>query len=210
MSDAVETDLIVLTADANMETAVRGLLQQPKKLGIRQVRADIRRHPNRDPGCRLEGVAFLSPFQTQYSHAILMFDHEGCGAEAMAAVDLETQLAQDLANAGWGDRAQAIVLVPELEIWVWSDSPHVDDLLGWKDREPNLRRWLINEHFLAEGQIKPSRPKEAMEAALQIVRKPRSSARYEALAAKVSFERCTDSAFVKLRTTLQNWFSERA
>ena len=211
MTNTVEQeDLIVLTADANMEAAVRGILQQHGKLGIRQVQANVRRHPQRDPGCRVAGVEFLAPFKNQYSHALLMFDHEGCGEENTLAVNLETQLTRALANDGWDDRAKAIVLVPELEIWVWSDSPHVDAALGWHGREPNLRQWLVDEHFLIQGQSKPERPKEAMEAALRLVKKPRSSARYADLAAKVGFNRCTDQAFVGLKSILQTWFSDGA
>jgi len=46
-----------------------------------------------------------------------------------------------------------------------------------------------------------------MEAALRVVRKPRSSVLYQRLAQKISFGRCTDEAFHKFKTTLQNWFS---
>ncbi|MEN8217380.1 MAG: hypothetical protein ABFS56_13640 [Pseudomonadota bacterium] len=28
----------------------------------------------------------------------------------------------------------------ELEIWVWSDSPHVAEILGWKNKQPDLNR----------------------------------------------------------------------
>jgi hypothetical protein len=62
--------------------------------------------------------------------------------------------------------------------------------------------------FLEEDELKPARPKEALEAALRVVRVPRSSAIYKALAEKVSLSRCTDPAFLKLKTVLQQWFSE--
>ncbi|MGQ9576385.1 MAG: hypothetical protein ACUVUC_13810 [Thermoguttaceae bacterium] len=53
---------------------------------------------------------------------------------------------------------------------------------------------------------KPEPPKEAMKRALYEVRKPWSSALHHALAKKVSFKRCTDRAFLKLRHTLREWF----
>ena len=52
--------------------------------------------------------------------------------------NLETEAEQRLSSSGWDDRAVAIVLDPELEIWVWSDSPEVDDVLGWRGRIPRL------------------------------------------------------------------------
>ena len=44
--------------------------------------------------------------------------------------------------------------------------------------------------------------------AFRHVRRPRSSALYAALGEKVSVERCSDRAFLKLKTTLRNWFGE--
>ncbi len=67
---------------------------------------------------------------------------------------------------------------PELEVWVWSDSPHVDRILQWQDRRPSLREWLVEQKFLVPEEVKPERPKEAVENALRIVRLPRSSALY--------------------------------
>jgi hypothetical protein len=201
-----EKDLIVLVADPNMEAAVKGVLRQHQKLGIRSIATDVRRHPRHDPRCRTKGVNFLSAFTEQYAHAILMFDYEGCGVEADTASELESKLTAALGESGWGDRAATVILVPELEIWVWSDSPRVDEALGWKGRDPKLREWLMAQNYLVAGQAKPIRPKEAMEAALKIVRKPRSSAIFAELASQVGFERCVDQSFVQLKTTLRNWF----
>ena len=97
------------------------------------------------------------------------------------------------------------MLDPELEAWVWSDSPHVDDVAGWKNRRPSLRRWLISQDYLQEGATKPG-PKEALEAALRTVRKPRSASLYRQLAEKVSLRRCNDPSFLELKTVLTAWF----
>jgi hypothetical protein len=51
MKDKVK-DLIVLVADADMEAAVRGLLSRPSALGIRPISFDVKRHVQRDAGCR--------------------------------------------------------------------------------------------------------------------------------------------------------------
>jgi len=141
-----------------------------------------------------------------YDHAMVVFDRHGSGREQETRETIEADVERRLARNGWGNRAAAIVLDPELEIWVWSDSPEVPLTLGWGQREPNLQTWLTDNGFLVEGNSKPQDPKEAMEKVLRIVRKRRSSAIYRELANKVSLRRCVDPAFVKLTTTLQKWF----
>lgn len=95
---------------------------------------------------------------------------------------------------------------PELETWVWSESPHVDAALGWSGRSPDLRSWLTERGWLDSGNPKPRRPKEAVEKALWAIRKARSSAIYAQLARKVTVSGCVDPAFSKLKATLQTWF----
>jgi len=207
MSNTPKKDLLVLVADRNMEAAVAGVLSRYRSLGVRAVEADIQRHPEKDSGCRVAGVEYLSAFINQYEHGLLMFDHEGCGQETLSAKDLEVEIGSALAHAGWGDKAAAIVLEPELESWVWSDSPHVAEELGWAGRQPSLRSWLSQQGFWPQDAIKPHRPKEALEAALRQVRKPRSSAIYQGLAEKVSLKRCTDRGFLRLKRVLSEWFA---
>jgi len=201
-----QRDIIFLVADKNMEAAVQGLLGRPKSLQVRAVEAVIRTHPEKDPGCYLTAHEFLRPFYRRYAHAIVIFDREGCGNEVKPREELEAEVESRLAKNGWGARARAVVIAPELEMWVWSDSPEVDRALGWMGRSPALRSWLNEKGFLQQSERKPDRPKEAVEAALRFVRKPRSSAIYRELAESVSFRRCIDPAFQTLVTTLQTWF----
>jgi hypothetical protein len=206
MNTPAKKDLLVLVADGQMKAAVAGLLGRPEALGIRSLQFDIRPHPHKDPGCCLEGVNFLQAFASQYSHGLLMFDHAGSSRESESPETIETDLERQLGETSWDQRAAVIVLAPELEAWVWSDSPHVETELGWIDRQLNLREWLMASGFLEAGQVKPLRPKEAMEAVLWETRKPRSSAIYHALAGKVSLRTCSDRAFGKLKSVLQGWF----
>jgi hypothetical protein len=199
-------DVVFLVADRNIEAAVDALLSRPVSLAIRPVEAVIRTHPDKDPGCYLGAHDFLRAFPDLYAHAIVIFDREGCGKEDESRETLEADVEDRLARNGWAGRARTVVIDPELESWVWSDSPEVDNVLGWSGRSPRLRRWLTEGGFLREDEVKPARPKEAMEAALRLVRKPRSSVMYRELAERVSLRRCTDSAFQKLITTLQTWF----
>lgn len=200
-------DLVVLAACKNGEFAMRGILSRPRSLEIRPVTADYFVHPWRDPGVLHGAHEFLRFHMRAHEHALVLLDREGCGREQAGREELEESIEKALRGTGWR-RAAAVVVDPELEAWVWSDSPHVEEELGWRDRPPGLRTWLEEhaERFLNPNQSKPARPKEAVEAALRESRRPRSSAMYRALAEKVSLNRCTDPAFGKLKETLRQWF----
>ncbi|MBP8973673.1 MAG: hypothetical protein KBH93_07330 [Anaerolineae bacterium] len=203
------TDLIALVADSNMENALLGLLSRHQALGIRPITYDVFRHDKRDPGCWTDAHNFLRPYTRQYRYALVMFDHEGSGQETRKATELENELEHRLQLSGWDEgQARVVVLEPELEIWVWSDSPQVDSCLGWQTHQPDLRTWLRQQGLLDLKAAKPSEPKRAMERALREVKRPRSSAIYRHLAERVSFQRCVDPCFERFREILTEWFSE--
>ncbi len=201
-----KTDLILLVADKNTSSALEGILKRPMSLGIREIRFEIHVHPESDPGCLKRSTDLLRLFAKTCEHGLVVFDRDGCGKEGKTRSDLEQEVQGNLARNGWNDRAEVIVIDPELETWVWSDSPHVSGELGWKEDAPPLRAWLHQQGYLAnEAEAKPTRPKEAMEAILRKTKTPRSSAIYNSLASKVSFDHCQDPAFQKLKTTLRAW-----
>lgn len=201
------TDLVVLVADKNMYHAVSGVLGRPQALGIRRVSWDLFVHPRRDPGCLNEAHEFLHQFVGEYGHVLVMFDQEGCGRNQLPAEGLADEVKQRLELNGWSDRVEVVVFAPELEVWVWSNSPHVAACLGWAGRQPSLREWLATISYWPLDEPKPPRPKEAMEAALREVRKPRSSAIYLELAERVSLQGHAEPAFLRFTQALQRWFS---
>jgi hypothetical protein len=196
--------LVILVADSNIESAVNGLLARHLSLGCAPIEADVYVHPERDPGCLTKAPDFLRPFAAQYEHSLVILDHEGCGQEIKAPSDLQAQVEHVLSVNGWGQRSRVIVIAPELEQWVWSDSPHVESTLGWEGG--HLRPWLAERGLLSQDQVKPGDPKQAVEAALRAAHRPRSSSLYAELAGKVGLTTCTDPAFVRLREALQEWF----
>jgi hypothetical protein len=201
-----EKDLIVLAADEQIKFAVKGLLARGPAMGFREPIIDLNVHPAKDPGCLLRGHEFLRASSRQYRHAIVLFDREGCGKEHLSREELEREVEHRLASSGWADRAAAVVLDPELEVWVWSDSPQVDAVLGWAGRTPQLAQWLEAQGYRAANQPKPNEPKKALEHALRSVRKARSSVIFHELAQHVSIKRCTDPSFLKFKALLQQWF----
>jgi hypothetical protein len=200
-------DLVILAADKDTAQTIEGLLSRSASLQIRAVTSDIIVHPQHDPGCLGQSPGILAVYLKTHSYALVVFDREGCGQEKNSRASLEADVQAQLSTTGWQDRSAAIVIDPELERWVWSQSPHVSTILGWRDTTKSVRQWLVEEEFLEEeSQLKPDRPKEAMVAVLRHVRKPRSSAIYRELAEKVSLTSCEDASFLKFRETLQGWF----
>jgi hypothetical protein len=204
----VQQDLVVVVADKDMEYTIRGLLSREKALRMRAVSAEVFAHPEHDPGCYLRSHTFLRSMVNKYAKAIVLFDRAGCGADARTRAKLEAEVEERLGGSGWKGRCGAIVLDPELEIWVWSDAPHVAEILGWRGRTPPLPQWLRDEQFWQDGAAKPHAPKEAMQAVLRLTQLPRSASRYKQLAEAVSLDRCRDAAFLKLKRTLQVWFPQ--
>lgn len=203
-------DLVVLVADQSMALVIEGLLGRKKSLRIREVKSTIYVHRSRDPGCLKEAENFLRPFFRQYAHALVIFDRKGCGREGSPREDIERELESRLSRSGWDDRAKAVVIDPELEAWVWSESPLVERTLGWSGRTPVLRSWLHEMGYWPLGGPKPANPKEAVQEAVRIVGVARSSSLYMELASKVGLDRCADPAFAKLKTILRNWFPQEA
>lgn len=202
---AGQKDLIVLAADPSMKVAIEDVLRRHHALGIRAVSADVISHPLRDPGVLRDGHNFLRAQRGNYGYALAVCDRHGCGNEALSRERLESSIEQGL-FVQWADRAAAIVIDPELETWVWTDSPHVAHAVGWSGDMSSLRAWLRTGGLLAEGSVKPADPKAALEALLRFTKRRKSSALFEALAREVSLQGCICPAFRKMTATLQCWF----
>lgn len=196
-------DLIALVADKKMEAGVSALVRRAANFQIRPITADVYRHPHHDAGVLLEVTDFLQVFRNSHQHAIVLFDREGCGRDALEPAELQ-QLVQDKLDArGWQGRSGVVVLDPELEVWVWSDSLHAAEVLGLP--YASYRKLMADN--TPSGCTKPLRPKELMESAIRTASVPMSASLYSGLARAVGVERCSDPAFLRLRGLLSSWFS---
>ncbi len=189
-------ELVLLVADLDIEMAVKALLEtRTEALRIRRVHFKIIKDvlAGHDGGTYKHAHKLLVPFSRDpRCRALVLFDREGAAAPdkdaGFLAADVERRL-----RPAWGERARCIVLDPEVEVWVFSDSPHVDRELGWP--QGGLREWLCAQGLWPKGQAKPPDPKLAMRRALrQAGRKP-SSSYFANLAGKVGLDRCTDPSF---------------
>ena len=211
-------DLLFLVADKDMAEAVAGLLERDqvhRLIGCRPFGFDSRRDikvaaGQNDPGLYVRANELLRPLAADYRRAVVIVDEEWDGSPGADAI--EQQLQAHLADAGWSaDAALALVVRPEADVWLWSDSPHSATALGWPSWN-ELRPALEGAGWIAPGQAKPERPKEAAEWALRNCgrRAPRSAALYRQVASQASIKRCQDGALSRLLSTLRAWFPSEA
>lgn len=202
-------DLIVLAADNQAKATLSGLLENRRRsLGIREIDYELIVHLKRDPGCFQTSHDLLRSQATRYSRCIVIFDYEGCGRDhRMSPDDVSADVLSRLLSNGWSaGEACVIVIVPELEAWVWSNSPHVAKEIAGLRTINEVSKMLRTAGFLNDEEERPSRPKEAMEFILKQTGKPNSSSVFRTLAEKVSLTNCEDPAFLALSNQLRAWF----
>jgi len=207
-------ELLVLVADKYMAEAVGGLMDRDlvyRIIACRPFDVDSRRDirvaaGQNDPGLFVRANELLRPYAGDYRHVVVIVDEAWEGSPG--AQQIETALAGHLADAGWGeDAGLGLVVCPEADVWLWSDSPHTATALGWGSWEA-LRPALEERGWLTAGAMKPEHPKEAAQWALEHCgrRMPRSSTLYRAVSSRASLKRCRDGALARLLNALRVWF----
>lgn len=203
------SDLVVLAPDADIEQAVSGLPSRSQSLGIRPCSALVQRHPMRDSGCRAGAAELLRPLRLSHRFALVVFDYRGCGSVAPRSV-IQERVEASFIGSGWEQGScKAIVIEPELEMWLWNGSPHVAEALGWGTDYRGLQQHLRKRGLWPSGAPKPPAPKSAMRAALRDAPGGGSrwrSHRFSRIAKQTTLAGCTDPAFVEFCATLRRWF----
>jgi hypothetical protein len=198
-------DLIVLAADKSMKLVVEALLGRAVHLRFRSISFDAVAHPENDPGVRLRAHSFLRSQLKNYCYAVAVCDRSGSGGERLSRQKIEERIEAGLQTNGWDNRGIAIVIDPELENWMWGDWKATTDALRWVNVQ-GLRDWLIEKELLRMADAKPDDPKRALECAAKCAGKRWSGSIHQQIATQARIDGCTDPAFLKLRSTLQNWF----
>ena len=200
-------DLFILAADTDIEATMRGLLTRRQlSLGIRSIEFTIVRHLRRDPGCRRQAAMTARRYVNNHEYALVLFDKDGSGDEGSDRQEIQIAVENDLRRAGWENKSKVIVIEPELEMWVWSESAHVGKVLGWNEGTGALREWLCEHGLWPENEAKPPDPKLALERAMNEKNCGPTAVTFKELAEKVSLKKCEDAAFQEVRETLQGWF----
>ena len=208
----MKRDLFVIVADLDAENTICSLLSKRQEaLGVQLAfdrPLDLLRFNGRDAGCRKNAVELLRVAQRTHRHGILLFDHHGCGDEKKSHEEIETEIEKGLVESGWSPKRIAVILFyPELEVWAWSNSVRMADIMGWDGDVEALKEFIKKKRFMKSGAQKPDDPKGAMRAAMRFKNVPCTARVFSALAENVSVRGCTDCSFNKFVRVLREWFS---
>jgi len=204
-------DLYVLTADADAEAFMRSILTRHGALAIRPISFDIHRFPGRDSGMVKEGpeIARVLVSKTEYSKLLLLWDHHGSGWESRSADRAVTQIEERLAGVTWAGRSSAVVLVPELEEWLWECLPSIRSHLGLREAEFSaLAEEAAVKLSKPLDRCKRDLPKELFEIVLYRKSRRRPLPEdFKKLGASADVTRLrTNDRFARLSAILQSWF----
>jgi hypothetical protein len=204
-------DCIFLLADTNMKAAFEGFLcreQFHRSLGCGAFSFNanldlVVAAGDNETGLYTRGHELLRPYVKTHAHAIVVLDAEWDASPGAAAISAHVSI--NLHKSGWNkNNCKVIVIDPELENWIWQRNDHVACALGI-DSSSNFSK-AIGLDVWPDGQAKPNKPKETLEAVLRDKRIPRSSSIYKNITSRISASNCHDQSFQLLQSTLQSWF----
>lgn len=204
-------DLLVYTADADAMAFMRSLLKRPQALGIRDLVFESERHPQRDCGMVQSAAELVRMKKGQYDKVLLMWDHHGSGREhRQPAHEVAAEVQNKLDTYTWRNNSAVMVLIPELEQWLWFCEQAVANHYGIS---PNtLQDWIKLRSDQVESpadELRRDKPKELFEFIVrEKIKRTISPRDFEGIGAKISvpaLERCQTFSFIT--GTLRKWFA---
>lgn len=205
-------DLLVYVADADAMAFIRAVLNRHQALGIRPITFDIERHPLKDAGMVQSGAELTRMAKGRYSRALLLWDHHGSGRDHKQRPDQVAQEIQGkLDSFTWSGQSATMVLVPELEQWLW----FCENAIGahYEVSVPQLQVWVEEKAARlsrSAAVIKQQQPKELFEHIVcERVKRtisPRDFGEIGQRASVPALERC--DSFHAFAQTLRTWFPQ--
>jgi hypothetical protein len=185
---------------------LEAILGRHESLGLpRRLDADVRHIPGEtDGGARTRGAKILRYEHTRFTHALLIFDHDGCG-DPRPPEQIQEEIDRELREE-WGSAARSIVVLPEVEAWIMGGHRHFAKIRGL-ERAP-ARAWLDENGHWPTGVDKPRDPKGALSALFSAHGAKLSSASYRRIMtyASLSSERCACPSYRLFCEALRGWF----
>jgi hypothetical protein len=128
-------DLYVMTADSDAEALLRALLARPAELDIAPIECKVERFIGRDSGMVQQGPEILRTknLKGEFRRAVLIWDRDGSGWEQLDSEMAAARIQGRLDGVTWADRSAAVVLVPELEEWLWRCPEALRRIVGLDD-----------------------------------------------------------------------------
>jgi hypothetical protein len=197
---------VFLVADGGMEQMLRGFFgrdQFHRSLGCGPFgfdpAKDIVVAPTKDPGVYGTTRELLRPYEQSHQRAVVMLDAEWEGSPGASAIHAHVK--GEL--TGVWDNFAVVVIDPELEVWIWQDSPHLSEVFKCP---ADFRTILANSGHWPLTAAKPPNPKSALDHLRRKYKVKAFNADFGKLAARISVRNCQDPAFHHLCDHLRAWF----
>ncbi len=213
-------ELVILVADGTMKAVFDAFFGRDKWHLTLQCgdfdlwpEEDIFHDPlHTNGGVYKQAHELLRPYTRTHLRALVVLDQQFGGERP--AQDVKDQIVKRLRRNGWEDRetregrresrCAVVVIDPELEVWLWQDNPEVAQAVRF--RGTSLRASLQETGEWPKEAEKPAEPKETMQRLIRENRAPKTKVVYSRIARSVSTLNCRDGAFLKLASTLREWF----
>jgi hypothetical protein len=157
-----------------------------------------------DSGLNRRAGDLLRPFQRSHRKAVVALDCDWDGTPGQKVII--QNITQQLHRNGWGDDEVIVIAIdPELEQWIWQDSPVLADALRMS--VPQGIKAALSERGL--WPLKAAKPPQPKELFIQLRRENNvklSSSIFKKIASKVPVAACQDSEFRRLVDQLRVWF----
>jgi hypothetical protein len=146
----------------------------------------------------------MRPFHNTHHKAVVVLDCEWDGSPGQASI--RDTISRQLVESGWEPARFAVIAIdPELEEWIWQDSPVLEKALRHQGAT-TLREMLAARNLWPLGLAKPPEPKKVFDQIRQENRVKKSSSVFRHIAAEVLIAACIDPEFQRLVAILQTWF----
>ena len=206
-------ELVILVADSTMEAVLRAFFGRESwdltlQCGQFDVwpEEDIFHDPlHTDGGVHKSAQELLRPYLSTHSRAMVVLDQKFGGQ--LPAADVRQDILARLNQNGWHDRCEVVVVDPELEVWLWQNSPHVKQALMFSG---SLRQHLQDNGQWPAGAPKPLEPKETIQALVKAKKALKTKVVYSRIARSISIQGCTDQSFDLFANTIRLWFPQGA
>ncbi|MGP4097182.1 methylation-associated defense system protein MAD4 [Nonomuraea sp. KM90] len=205
-SPQLQRDIVFLVADGGMEQMLRGFFgrdQFHRSLACGAFdfdpSQDIVVAPTKDPGVYSTAHELLRPYEASHHRAVVMLDAAWDGSPGSPAIYDQVKLKL----TGVWDEFAVVVIDPELEAWIWQDSPHLAEVFKCP---ADFRAILAKSGHWPATMKKPPDPKAALDHLRRRYKLKIFNADFRKLAARISVRHCEDAAFNHLCNYLRAWF----
>lgn len=207
-------ELVILVADGTMAAVFRAFFGRERwdlTLQCAQFdlwpEEDIFHDPlHTDGGVHKSAQELLRPYLNTHSRAMVVLDQKFGGG--LPAAEVRQDILARLYQNGWNDRCEVVVIDPTLEVWLWQNSPHVEQALMFSGG--SLRQHLQNNGQWPADAPKPLEPKETIQALVKAKKVLKTKVVYSRIARSISIHGCADASFELFANTIRQWFPVEA